>query len=166
MDEAALTLNLALGRSWPAYKAQKIHSGPGQMGILHSHWLLEWEAVTHERSGSWETSTLGYSSSPGGHWPLTWVGSLSGMLYFYWPSGRPGSLGRLSSALNFDWLTWKPSFSSFSGISSALAGSKELLGTPSQWRVQGYQQIPNWGGEMQAARGHGPNSCGFHTRVG
>ena len=110
--------------------------------------------MTHKRSGSWETSTLGYPSSPGGHWPLIWVGSLSGMLYFYWPSGHPASL---SGALNFDWLIWKPSFSSFSGISSALAGSKELLGTPSQWRVQGYQQIINWGGEMQAARGHGSN---------
>ena len=44
------------------------------MGILHFHWLLEWEAVTHERSGSWEVGTLWYSSSPGGHWPdLGWV---------------------------------------------------------------------------------------------
>ena len=92
------------------------------MGILHFHWLLEWEVMTHERSGSWEANTLGYSSSPGGHWPLTWVGSLSGMLHFYWPSGHSGSLGQLSGVLHFDWLTWKPSFSSFSGISSALAG--------------------------------------------
>ena len=101
--------------------------------------------MVDERSGSWEANTPRYSSSPGGHWPLTWVGSLSGMLHFYWPSGHQGSLGQLKSELNFDWLTWKPSFS---GISSALAGSKELLETPSQWRVQGYQQIQNWGGEM------------------
>ena len=134
--------------------------------MLDFHWLLEREAVTDERSGSFDADTLGYSSFWGGHWPLTWVGSRSGMLNSHWPSAHPGSLWRLSGALNSDSLSVCSFFSSFSGISSALAGSKELLGTPSQWRVQGYQQIPNWGGEMQAARGHGPNSCGFHTRVG
>ena len=155
----------AWGLVGPAYKALEFYSGPGKTGMLNFHWLLEREAVTDERSGSWETNTLGYSSSPGGHWPLTWVGLLSVMLHCYWPSGHPGSLGRLSGALNSDWLSIYSSFS-FSGTTSALAGSKELLGTPSQWRVQGYQQIANWGGEMQAARGHEPNSCGFHTRVG
>ena len=134
--------------------------------MLNFHWLLEREAVADERSGSFDADTLGYSSSWGGHWPLTWVGSRSGILNCHWPSAHPGSLGRLSGALNSDWLSGCSFFSSFSGISSALAGSKELLGTPSQWRVHGYQQIPNWGGEMQVARGHGPNSCGFHTRVG
>ena len=134
--------------------------------MLDFHWLLEREAVTDERSGSFDADTLGYSSSWGGHWPLTWVGSRSGMLNSHWPSAHPGSLGRLSGALNSDWLSVCSFFSSFSRISSALAGSKELLGTTSQWRVQGYQQIQNWGGEMQAARGHGPNSCGFRTRVG
>ena len=134
--------------------------------MLNFHWLLEREAVTDERSGSFDADTLGYSSSWGGHWPLTSVGSRSGMLHSHWPSAHPGSLGRLSGALNSDWLSVYSFFSSFSGTSSALAGSKELLGTPSQWRVQGYQQIPNWGSEMQAAQGHGPNSCGFHARVG
>ena len=134
--------------------------------MLNFHWLLERKAVADERSGSFDADALGYSSSWGGHWPLTWVGSRSGMLNFHWPSAHPGSLGRLSVALNSDWLSGCSFFSSFSGISSALAGSKELLGTPSQWRVQECQQIPNWGGEMQAARSHGPNSCGFHTRVG
>ena len=131
--------------------------------MLNFHWLLEREAVTDEKSGSFDADTPGYSSSWVGHWPPTWVGSHSGMLHSHWPSAHPGSL---SGALNSNWLSVCSFFSSFSGISSALAGSKELLGTPSQWRVQGYQQIPNWGGEMQAARGHGPNSCSFHTRVG
>ena len=36
------------------------------MRILHFFWSLEWEAVTHERSGSWDAGTLWYSSSPGG----------------------------------------------------------------------------------------------------
>ena len=36
---------------------------------------------------------------------LTWVVSRSGMLNFHWPSAHPGSLGRLSGALNSDWLS-------------------------------------------------------------
>ena len=35
--------------------------------MLDFHWLLEWEAVTDERSGSFDADTLGYSSSWGGH---------------------------------------------------------------------------------------------------
>ena len=98
--------------------------------MLNFHWLLEREAVADERSGSFDADTLGYSSSWGGHWPLTWVGSRSGMLNSHWPSAHPGSLGRLSSALNSDWLSGCSFFSSFSGNFSALAGSKsswELL---------------------------------------
>ena len=38
---------------------------------LNFDWLLGWEAVTGERSGSCEDAPLGYSSSPGGHWLLT-----------------------------------------------------------------------------------------------
>ena len=70
--------------------------------MLNFHWLLESEAVTDERSGSLDAGTLGYSSSGRGHWPLTGAGSRSGMLNSYWPSAHPGSLGRLSGALNFD----------------------------------------------------------------
>ena len=75
------------------------------MSVLNSHWSLEWEAVSDERSGSFGDAPLGYSSSRGGHWPLTWVGSLSGMLNYHWSSGHPGSLGRLSGALHSDWLS-------------------------------------------------------------
>ena len=89
-----------LGSAWPAYKAQKIQGGPGEMRFLNSHWSLEWEAVTNERSGSCGDAPLGYSSSRGGHWPLTWVGSLSEMLNFYWSSAHPGSWGRPGGLLN------------------------------------------------------------------
>ena len=44
--------------------------------MLNSHWLLEREFVADERSGSLDVDTLGYSSSGGGHWPLTGVGYL------------------------------------------------------------------------------------------
>ena len=91
-----------LGSGWPAYNALEFYSGPGQTGMLNFHWLLESEAVTDERSGSLDAGTLGYSSSGRGHWPLTEAGSRSGMLNSYWPSAHPGSLGRLSGALNSD----------------------------------------------------------------
>ena len=97
--------NPAWGWFGPAYKAQKIHSGPGQMSVLNSQWSLEREAVSDERSGSFGDAPLGYSSSRGGHCPLTWVGSLSEMLNYHWSSAHPGSLGRLSGALHSDWLS-------------------------------------------------------------
>ena len=139
--------NPVWGLLGPAYKAQRIHGGPGKTSVLNSHWSLEWEAVTNERSGSFEDAPLRYSSSRGGHWPLTWVGSLSGMLNYYWSSAHPGSRGRLGGPLNSDWLYGQPSFSSFSGTFYASAGWKELLEIPLPWRVQGYQQIPWLGGE-------------------
>ena len=95
--------------------------------MLNFHWLLESEAVTDERSGSLDAGTLGYSSSGRGHWPLTEVGSRSGMLNSYWPSAHPGSLRWLSGALNSDWLSGGSFFSSFSGTSWAVAGREELL---------------------------------------
>ena len=97
--------------------------------MLNFHWLLEREAVADERSGSLDADTLGYSSSWGGHWPLTWVGSRSEMLNSNWPSTHPGSLGRLSGTLNSDWLSGGSFFSSFSGTSWAVAGREELLET-------------------------------------
>ena len=90
--------------------------------MLNFHWLLESEAVTDE-SGSLDAGTLGYSSSGRGHWPLT----EAGMLNSYWPSAHPGSLGRLSGALNSDWLSGGSFFSSFSGTSWDVAGREELL---------------------------------------
>ena len=125
-------------QSGPAYKAQKIQGGPGKMRILHFHWSPEREVVTRERSGSWDADSLWYSSSPGGHWPLSWVGSLTGMLNFHWPSAHPGSWGRLGEMLHFDWLCGQPFFFSFSGTFYASAGWMELLEIPSKWRVQGY----------------------------
>ena len=92
------------------------------MRMLNSHWLLEWEVVADERSGSFEDDTLAYSSSWEGHWPLTWVGSRPGMLNFQWPSAHPGSLGRLSGASNSDWLSGCSFFSSFSGTHWVVAG--------------------------------------------
>ena len=71
--------------------------------------------MADERSGSFDDDTLGYSSSRGGHWSLTCVGSCSGMLNFHWPSAHLGSLGRLSGAPNSDWLSGCSFFSSFSG---------------------------------------------------
>ena len=56
--------------------------------MLNSHWLLRWEAVEDERSGSFAVDTLRYSSSGRGHWPLAEAGSLSGMLNCYWPTGE------------------------------------------------------------------------------
>ena len=95
--------------------------------MLNFHWLLESEAVTDERSGSLNAGTLGYSSSRRGHWPLTGTGSRSGMLNSHWPSAHPRSLGRLSGALNSDWLSGGSFCSSFSGTSWAVAGREELL---------------------------------------
>ena len=95
--------------------------------MLNFQWLLESEAVTDERSGSLDAGTLGYSSSGRGHWPLTEAGSLSGMLNSYWPSAHPGSLGRLSRALNSDWLSGGSFFSYFSGTSWDVARREELL---------------------------------------
>ena len=74
--------------------------------------------MADERSRSLDADTLGYSSSGGGHWPLTGVGSCSEMLNSHWSSAHPGSLGRLSGALNFDWLSGG---SFFSGTSWAVA---------------------------------------------
>ena len=129
--------NPVWGQIGPAYKSQKIQGGPGEMRSPNSDWPLEWEAVAGERSGSLKDAPLRYSSSPGGHWPLTWVGSLSGMLNYYWPSAHPGSLGRLGGMLIFDWLSGQPFSSSFSGISCVLAGRKELLEKIPRWRMQG-----------------------------
>ena len=95
--------------------------------MLNFYWLLEREAVADERSGSFDPDTLGYSSSGRGHWPLTEAGSLSGMLNSYWPSAHPGSLGRLSGALNSDWLSGGSFFSSFSGD---FLGCGEARGAP------------------------------------
>ena len=95
--------------------------------MLNFHWLLESEAVTDERIGSLDAGTLGYSSSGRGQWPLTEAELRSGMLNSYWPSAHPGSLGRLSGALNSDWLSGGSFFSSFSGTSWAVAGREELL---------------------------------------
>ena len=131
--------------------------------MLNSHWLLEREFVADERSGSLDVDTLGYSLSGGGHWPLTGVGSRSEMLNSYWPSAHPGSLGHLSWALNFDWLSGGSFFSAFSGTSWAVAGREELLEMHWQWQMH---QSSQWGGEMQAARCRKPNSCGFHKGVG
>ena len=80
--------------------------------------------MADERSGSFALSTLGYSSSGWGHWPLIDAGSLSRMLNSYWPSAHPGSLGRLSGALNSHWLSGG---SSFSGTSWDVVGREELL---------------------------------------
>ena len=112
----------------PANKALEFHSDPGQMRVLNSHWLLEWEAVADERSGSFGDAPLGYSSSWGGHWPLTWVGSLFGMLNFHWPSAHPGSLGRLSGALNFDWLLLLQDFLCFGWVEGAPGDSFVMAG--------------------------------------
>ena len=95
--------------------------------MLNFHWLLESEALTDERSGSSDAGTLGYSSSGRGHWPLTEAGSHSGMLNSHWPSAHPGSPGRLSGALNSDWLSGGSFFSSFSGTSWDVARREELL---------------------------------------
>ena len=92
--------------------------------MLNFHWLPESEAVTDEGSGSLDAGTLGYSSSGRGHWPLTEAGSRSGMLNFYWPSAHPRSPGRLSGALNSDWLSGG---SFFSGTSWDVARREELL---------------------------------------
>ena len=40
---------LVWGQLRPAYKAPEFQSGPGKKSILHSDWLLGWEAVTEER---------------------------------------------------------------------------------------------------------------------
>ena len=37
------------GQLRPTYKAPDFQSGPGKKRILHSDWLLGWEAVTEER---------------------------------------------------------------------------------------------------------------------
>ena len=102
------------GLDEPAYKVLEIHSGPGQTGMLNFYWLLEREAVSDERSGSFGLCTLGYSSSGWVHWPLIDAGSLSGMPNSYWPSAHPGSLGRLSGALNSQNSHWLSGGSSFS----------------------------------------------------
>ena len=158
--------NPAWGWSGPAYKAQKIHSGPGQMSVLNSHWSLEWEAVSDEMSGSFGDAPLRYFSSPGGHWPLSWVGSLTGMLNYHWPSTHPGSWEQLGETLNCDWLCGQPSFSSFSRTSCVLAGWKELLEIPLKWRMKGHQQIPWLGGVEGVARGHESSLHGSHAGVG
>ena len=85
--------------------------------MLNFYWLLEWEAVVDKRSGSFDPGTLGYSS----------VRGHSGMLNSYWPSAHPGSLGRLSGALNSDWLSGGSYFSSFSRTSLDVARREELL---------------------------------------
>ena len=62
-----------------------------------------------------------------GHWPLVDAGSPSGMLNCHWPSAHPGSLGRLSGALNFHWLSGGSFFSSFSLTFWDEARREELL---------------------------------------
>ena len=94
--------------------------------MLNFYWLLEREAVSDERSGCFGLCTLGYSSSGWGHWLLVDVGSLSGMPNSYWPSAHPGSLGRLSEALNSHWLSGGSFFSSFSLTSWGEARREEL----------------------------------------
>ena len=102
------------GQLGPAYKAPDFQSGPGKKRVLHSDWLLRWEAVTEERRWSWENASLGYSSSPAGHWPLAWAGSLSSELNYYWLLGQPGSWRQRGETLGAEWLSVQPSFSSFS----------------------------------------------------
>ena len=105
------------------------------METLNSYWSLEWEAVWDERSGCFDPCTLGGTSSGWGHWPLVDAGSLSEILNYDWPSAHPGSLGRLSGALNSHWL---------SGESLALSFWEEarreelLMRRLWQWRTPGY----------------------------
>ena len=80
--------------------------------------------MADERSGSFDLCTLGYLSPGWGHWPLIDAGLLSGMPNSYWPSAHPGSLGRLSGALNSHWLSGS---SCFTGTSWDETRREELL---------------------------------------
>ena len=107
----------------------------------------------------------GYSSSPGGHWLLTWAGSLCGELNFHWLFAQPGSRGQPGGMPNCDWLIAQPSFFSFFWISGVLAAVKRLLKTASKWRAWGQEKLLPMD-EMQAARGQRSNSSDSRKSVG
>ena len=80
----------------PVYITPGNQGGPGQIGVLHSHWSMIWDAVGARRS---DDAPLGHScltcrfqaavlEATNSHWPLTSAGSLC------WNWGEP----------NFDWL--------------------------------------------------------------
>ena len=94
-------LNPGWGLERPAYKALEFHSAPGQTGTLNSHWLLGWEAVADERSGSFDADTLRYSSSGRGHWPLSEAGSRFGMLNFLLAQRASGATGAAERGAEF-----------------------------------------------------------------
>ena len=69
-------------------KPREFTAVQAKRAVQNFHWSLEREAVTNERSGSFEDAPLGYSSSRGGHWPLTWVG-VAGWRRSHWTNQLP-----------------------------------------------------------------------------
>ena len=101
----------------PVYIPPRFQGGPGQIGVLYSHWLRIWGTVSAlgaRRSGD---APLGHScltcwfqaavlEAANFYWPLTSSGSLSwnwGELNFDWLLALAGSLGQPRGMLHFHW---------------------------------------------------------------
>ena len=87
---------------------------PGEVGVLHSHWSLTWDAVDAERAGRSEDASSKHSWVTGWfqaevlemanfYWPLTSAGSPRWKPNFHWLMAQAGLRGQPRAMLNFHW---------------------------------------------------------------
>ena len=79
-------------------------------GVLHSDWLLTWDAVDAEGTGRSEDASLKHGwfqaevlETANSYWPLTSAGSLPGEPNFHWLMAQARSRGQPRGMLNFHW---------------------------------------------------------------
>ena len=101
-------LNPVWGQSGPVYIHHGFQGGPGKTVDLYSDLLLEWDAVTEERTGSFGDASRKHSWMTGwfqadvlegenSYWPLTSAGSLRWEVSganSHWLMAQAGSLGQ------------------------------------------------------------------------
>ena len=104
-------MNAVLGRFiYPP----RFQGGPGEVGVLHFHWSLNWDAVDAERAGRSEDASSKHSWVTGWfqaevlemanfYWPLTSAGSPRWKPNFHWLMAQAGSRGQPRWMLNFHW---------------------------------------------------------------
>ena len=90
---------------WAGLYTPRFQGGPGEIGVLHFHWLLTWDAVDAESAGRSGDASPKHSWVTGGfqaevletansYWPLTSAGSLNWNPRepnFHWLMAQAGS---------------------------------------------------------------------------
>ena len=105
---------LAWGCAGPVYIPPGFQGGPGEIGVLYSHWSLTWDAVVAERAGRSGDTSSKHSWVAGWfqaeilemvnfYWPLTSAGSPRWKPNFHWLMAQAGSRHQPLGMLNFYW---------------------------------------------------------------